>query len=70
MEEKRTLLNNNLRGKANQIGNILRRNCLLPDALEAQMTAVKGAGKTHLFDDLRNRRRFWDLKEEVEDRKI
>ena len=32
--EKRTLLNNILRRKANWIGHILRRNCLLPDAIE------------------------------------
>ena len=40
------------------IGHILRRNCLLHDAIEAQMTEVKGVGKrrTQLLDDLRNRR--------------
>ena len=32
--EKRTLINNILRRKANWIGHILRRNCLLPDAIE------------------------------------
>ena len=61
--EKRTLLNNILR--------ITKRNCLLHDAIEGQMTEVKGAGKrrTQLLDDLRNRRRYWELKEEAEDRK-
>ena len=39
--EKRTLLNNNLRKKANWIGHILRRNCL-HDAIEGQTTEVKG----------------------------
>ena len=39
--EKRTLLNNILRRKANLIGHILRRNCLLHDAIEGQMTEVK-----------------------------
>jgi hypothetical protein len=35
------------------------------------MTEVKGVGRrrTQLLDDLRNRRRYWELKEEVEDRK-
>ena len=69
--EKRTLLNSILRRKANYIGQILRRNCLLHDAIEGQMTEVKGVGRrrTQLLDDLRNRRRYWGLKEEAEDRK-
>ena len=57
--------------KANWIGHILRRNCLLHDAIEGQMTEVKGVGRTRtqLLDDLRNRRRYWEPKEEAEDRK-
>ena len=39
--EKRTLLNNILRRKANWIGHILRRNCLPHDAIEELMTEVK-----------------------------
>ena len=50
--EKRTLLNNNLY-----------------DAIERQMMEVKGVGrKTQLLNDLRNSRRYWELKEEAEDR--
>ena len=69
--EKRTLLKNILRRKGNWIGHILRRNCLLHDGIEGQMTEVKGVGRrrTQLLDDLRNRRRYWELKEEAEDRK-
>jgi len=34
------------------------------------MMEVKGVGRrTQLLDDLRNRRRYWELKEEAEDRK-
>jgi hypothetical protein len=35
------------------------------------MTEVKGVGRrrTQLLDGLRNRRRYWELKEEAEDRK-
>ena len=46
------------------------RNCLLHDAIEGQMTKVKGVGRrrTQLLDDLRNRRRYWELEEEAEDR--
>ena len=69
--EKSTLLNNILRRKANWIGHILRRNCLLHDTIQGKMTKVKGVGRrrTQLLDDLRNRRRYWELKEEAEDRK-
>ena len=66
--EKRTLLNNILCGKDNWIDLIVRRNCLLHDTIEGQMTEVKGVGRrrrTQLLDDLRNRRRYWELKEEV-----
>ena len=68
--EKRTLLNNFIRRKANWIGHILRRNCLLHDDIEGQMTELKGVGRrqTQLLNDLRNRRRYWELKEEAEDR--
>ena len=58
--EKRTLLNNILRRKPKWIGHILRRNCLLRDAIEGHMTEVKGVGRriTQLLGDLRNRRRY------------
>ena len=57
---KKTLLNNILRSKVNWIGHILRRNCLLHDTIEGQMTEEKGIGRrrTQLLDDLRNRRRY------------
>ena len=47
----------------------LRRNCLLHDTIEGQMMEVKGVGRkrTQLLDDLRNRRCYWELKEEAED---
>jgi hypothetical protein len=69
--EKRTLLNNILRRRANWIGHILRRNFLPHDAIEGQTTEAKGVGKrrAQLLDDLRNRRRYWELKEDAEDRK-
>ena len=56
--ENRALLNNILRRKANWIGHILRRNCLFHDAIEGQMTEVKGVGRRRqLLDDLRKRGR-------------
>ena len=61
-------LNNVLRKEANWKGHILRRNCLFDDAIEGQMTEVKGVGRriTQLLDNLRNRTRHWELHEEAE----
>ena len=43
-------------------------NCL--PLIGGLITALKEVGRrTHLLDDLKNRRRYWDLKEEAEDRK-
>ena len=66
--EKRTLLNNVLGSKVNWIGHIVRINCLLHEAIEEQMTEVKGVGrrKTQLHNVLRNRRKYWELREEKE----
>ena len=60
-----------LRREANWIGHILRRNCLLHDAIEELITEVKGIRIriTQLLDGLINRRKYLELKEEAEDRK-
>ena len=52
------LLNNILCRKANWIGDIVRRNCLLHDAIEGQMMEVEEAGRrrAHILDNLRNRK--------------
>ena len=57
--EKRTL-----RRKVNWICHILRRNYLLHDVIEGQMTEMKGVGRrrTQLLDDLRDRRKYWELR--------
>jgi hypothetical protein len=54
--EGRGHLNNILRRKLNLIGHILRRNWLLHDAVEEQVTEMKGIGRRRkrLLDDLRN----------------
>ena len=63
-----TYINNILHRKANWIGHILRRNCLLHDAIEELMMEMKGIGRRRTWlADLRNRRRYWELKEEAED---
>ena len=70
--EKRTLLSNILRRKANWIGQILRRNCFLHDVIEGQMTEKIGVERriTQLFNDLRDNRRYSELKKKAEDRDI
>ena len=67
--EKRALLNNIWRRKANWSVHILRRNCLFHFSIEGQMMEVRAVGrrKTQLLDDLRNRR-YWELKDETEAR--
>ena len=71
IEEKRTLVNDMLYRKANWIGHILRINVLSHYAIEGEMMEVTEVARrrTQLLDDLRNRRRYWELKEEAEDRK-
>ena len=46
--EKRMLLNNIQNRKVNWMGHILRRNSLLHDAIEGQITEVKGVWKRRL----------------------
>ena len=69
--EKMLLLNNTLLGKVDWIGHIVRRIWLSHYTTEGQMAEVKSLGRriTKLLDYLRNRRRYWELKEEAEDRK-
>ena len=68
--ENGTLLNNILLRKANWICHILRRNSILHYAIEGQMTKVKRIvrRRTQLLYDLRNRRIYWELEEDVQDR--
>ena len=62
--EKRTLLNNILRRKANWIGPYSEKNY----AIEGQMTEMKGVGRRTRSLIMRNRRKYSELKEEAEDR--
>ena len=59
-----------LRRKANWIGHILKTNSLLQDAIEGKITGVNEVGRRRkqLLGDLRNKRRYCEVKEEAEDR--
>jgi hypothetical protein len=65
--EKRLPLHNIVCRNANWIGYILRINCLLHDATEGQMMEVNGVGRRkQILDNLRNIKKYWELKEEAE----
>jgi hypothetical protein len=64
------------RRKANWIGHILRRNCLLKHVIEGklagriEMTGRRRRRRKQLLDDLKEKRRYWKLKEEALDRTL
>ena len=71
LQEQRTLLNTILHRKASQIRHFLRRNCLRHDVIEGQTTEVKEVGRKimQFLNDLTNRRRYWEQKEEADEKK-
>jgi hypothetical protein len=74
VKEERNILPTIKRRKANWIGHILRRNCLLKHVIEGkvegriEMTRRRGRRRKQLLDDLKENRRYWKLKEEALDR--
>jgi hypothetical protein len=62
--------------KANWIGHILRRNCLLKQVIEGkikgEMEVTRGRGRRRkkLLDDLKDKRGYCHLKEEALDRAV
>jgi hypothetical protein len=62
--------------KANWIGHILRRNCLLKHVIEGkiegtiEVTGRRGRRREHLLGDPKEKRRYWKLKEEALDRTL
>jgi hypothetical protein len=54
----------------------LRRNCLLKHVIEGtlegriEMTGRRGRRRKQLLDDLKEKRRYWQLKEEELDRTV
>jgi hypothetical protein len=74
LEEERNVLRTIQRRKANWIGHILLRNCLLKHVIEGklegriEMTGRRGIMLKQLLDYLKEKRRYWKLKEETLDR--
>jgi hypothetical protein len=76
VKEEKNILHKIKRRKANLIGHILRRNCLLKHVIEGmfegrtEMTGRGGRSRKQLLDDLKEKRRYWKLKEEALDRTL
>ena len=74
VNEKRNILHEIRKRKANWIGYILRRNCLLQRVTEGkikggiEVTGRRGRRRKKLLDDLKERRGYCQLKEEALDR--
>ena len=74
LKEQRNILHEIRKRKANWIGYILRRNCLLQGVIEGkikmgiEVTGRRGRRRRKLPDDLKERRGYSHLKEEALDR--
>ena len=71
VKEQRNILHEISKRKANWIGHILRRNCLLQRVIEGkvkgriEVTGRRGSRRRKLLDDLKERRGYSHLKEEA-----
>ena len=74
VNEQRNILHEIRKRKANWVGHILRRNCLLNQVIEGkikgkmEVTRRRGRRRKELLDDLKDRRGYSHLKEETLDR--
>jgi len=74
VKEQRNILHDVSKRKANWIGHILRRNCLLQQVVEGkikggtEVTGRRGRRRRKLLDDHKERREYSPLKEESLDR--
>jgi hypothetical protein len=74
VKEQRNILHEIRKRKANWMGHILRRNCLLQRVIEGkikggiEVTGRRGRKRRKLLDDLKERTGYSHLKEEALDR--
>ena len=73
VNQQRNILHEIRKRKANCIGHILRRNCLLQQVIEGKIKGQievtrRGRRRKKLLDDLKDRRGYCQLKEEALDR--
>jgi hypothetical protein len=71
-KETRNILHTIRQRKANWIGHILRRNCLLSHIIDRKIIGTRRRGRRHkqLLDDLKETRIYWMLEEEAYDRTL
>jgi hypothetical protein len=73
VKEQRNILHEKRKWKANWVGHILRRNCLLQRVIEGkikggiEVTGRRGRKRRKLLDDLKERTGYSHLKEEALD---
>ena len=71
VNEQRNILHEIRKRKANWVGHVLRRNCLLQQVIEGkikgqiEVTRRRGRRRKELLDDLKDRRGYCQLKEEA-----
>ena len=76
VNEQRNILHEIRKRKANWIGHILRRDCLLQQVIEGkikgqiEVTRRRGRRRKKLLDDLKDRRGYCQLKEEALDHTV
>ena len=75
VNEERNILYETIKRKANWIGHILSRNCLLKQVIEGKIEGQievtrQGRRRKKLLDDLKDRRGYCELKEEAQDRNM
>jgi hypothetical protein len=72
VKEERNILHAIRRRKANWIGHISRRNCLLKHIIQGNImrTRWRERRRKQLLDDLKETRRYWKLKKEAQDRTL
>ena len=72
VREDRSILNTIKRRKANWIGHLLRMNCLLKDVIEGKIEGMRRRGRRRKqpLDEVRTKRRYWNLKEDELDRAL
>jgi hypothetical protein len=76
VKEQRNILHEICKRKANWIGHILRRNCLLQRVTEEkikggiEVTGRRGRRRRKLLDDFKERREYSHFKEEALDRNM
>jgi hypothetical protein len=69
VKEERNIVHTIKRRKANWIGHILRRTCLLKHVIEGKIegtikvTGGRGKRRKQLLNDLKEKRRYWKLKD-------